>query len=500
MSKAGFVFVNLELGVPTVTPARSNTSDSHKLDAGKNYVPTNIIHPNILMIEPCSSCLCEISGSLSSLCNSTSGQCQCKQNIEERDCSQCMEGTYNLQQSNPSGCQPCFCSGQSSNCTSARGYAATVIRTLFNESAIHGWTTINNQTSISYNSSAGIVLEPNTATYLQAPSIFGGNKLSSYSQYLTVAIDASNTMIRTSFFPADVILLSGETRIGANFSIPFFNAGLIALQVHLHESVGWTDMTTSLAVDAFMLQSILASLDGIYITASYSDPVVINAIMLDTVQQSSVVEDEVAWVEQCSCPPNYQGLSCEQCASGYTRSSNGSCIPCQCNGFSDSCDSETGACSNCSNYTTGKFCELCQSGTYGEPLQKIPCQLCPCPRTSELEQITVDCSFNVTLGQVVCFNCPPGHTGLQCESCINGYFGDPTGDLTGIPTTCSDCQCNGNIDYDNPEACNKTSGICLQCLNNTFGDQCEACADGYYGDAIIAKNCSGMSVGFKRIL
>ena len=266
-----------------------------------------------------------------------------------------MEGTYNLQQSNPSGCQPCFCSGQSTNCTSASGYAATVISTLFNESAIHGWTAIDNQTNISYNSSIGIVLEPNTATYLQAPSIFGGNKLSSYNQYLTVTIDVSHTTIRTTVLPADVVLLSDETRVGANFSMAFFDAGLIVLQVHLHESAGWTDMTASLTIDAFILQSVLSSLDSIYITASYSDPVVINAIMLDTVQQSSVGEDEVPWVEQCSCPPNYKGLSCEQCGDGYTRSSNGSCVPCQCNGFSDSCDSGTGACTNCSNYTTGRF-------------------------------------------------------------------------------------------------------------------------------------------------
>ena len=449
-----------------------------------------------MLIEHCSSCSCEISGSFSSLCNNFTGQCQCKQNVEGRDCSQCVEGTYNLCQSNPSGCQPCFCSGESFNCTSASGYTAVVITTRFNESASHGWTTIYNQTSISYNASTGIILEPNTATYLQAPSIFGGNKLSSYNQYLTVVIDTSHEMIGTTIFPADVILLSDETRIGANFSVASIDAGLIILQVRLHESSGWIDMTTNLPINAFILQSVLFSLDNVYITASYSDPVVINAIMLDTVQQSSVGEDQVAWVEQCSCPPNYNGLSCEQCANGYTRSSNRSCVPCQCNGFSDSCNSEIGVCTNCSNYTTGRFCEICQPGTYGEPLQQIHCQLCPCPRTSEPGQFSADCSFNATLSQVVCFNCPPGHTGLKCESCSNGYFGDPTGDLTGTPTTCSDCQCNGNIDYDNPEACNKTSGICLQCLNNTVGDQCEVCADGYYGDAIAAKNCSGMFVGF----
>ena len=81
-------------------------------------------------------------------------------------------------------------------------------------------------------------------------------------------------------------------------------------------------------------------------------------------------------------------------------------------------------------------------------------------------------------------------TGQQCESCINGYFGDPTGNF-GIPTLCSDCQCSGNIDTIDPNACDRLTGLCIGCLFNTTGDQCERCLDGLYGDAIVAKNCTG---------
>ena len=53
-------------------------------------------------------------------------------------------------------------------------------------------------------------------------------------------------------------------------------------------------------------------------------------------------------VEQCQCPPNYQGLSCEECALGYYRVSSGPyggyCVKCQCNGHSDTCDVNTGVC------------------------------------------------------------------------------------------------------------------------------------------------------------
>ena len=34
-------------------------------------------------------------------------------------CDECSEGFYNLQESNPNGCDPCFCFGISQACTSS---------------------------------------------------------------------------------------------------------------------------------------------------------------------------------------------------------------------------------------------------------------------------------------------------------------------------------------------------------------------------------------------
>lgn len=53
-------------------------------------------------------------------------------------------------------------------------------------------------------------------------------------------------------------------------------------------------------------------------------------------------------VEQCQCPVNYIGTSCEQCAPGYYRSKQGpylgACVPCQCNNRATICDPDSGEC------------------------------------------------------------------------------------------------------------------------------------------------------------
>ena len=51
-------------------------------------------------------------------------------------------------------------------------------------------------------------------------------------------------------------------------------------------------------------------------------------------------------------------------------------------------------------------------------------------------------------------------------------------DLNGVG--CVECSCNGHGDETNG-VCNSTTGVCF-CKDNTYGDHCEQCIDGYYGD------------------
>ena len=69
---------------------------------------------------------------------------------------------------------------------------------------------------------------------------------------------------------------------------------------------------------------------------------------MDTGVERNTGGGRASSVEDCSCPTGYKGLSCEDCAPGYARSTSGlylgTCKPCECNGKSNSCDPEFGTC------------------------------------------------------------------------------------------------------------------------------------------------------------
>ncbi|KRT80924.1 hypothetical protein AMK59_5060, partial [Oryctes borbonicus] len=88
-------------------------------------------------------------------------------------------------------------------------------------------------------------------------------------------------------------------------------------------------------------------------------------------------------------------------------------------------------------------------------------------------------------GDDIYCDCMEGYAGPRCQYCGNGYFGKPE-----VPDDyCKECECNGNIDPSMPDACDRITGDCLRCLNNTYGTGCALCGPGYYGDAITRKDC-----------
>ncbi|XP_005319496.2 laminin subunit beta-1 [Ictidomys tridecemlineatus] len=183
---------------------------------------------------------------------------------------------------------------------------------------------------------------------------------------------------------------------------------------------------------------------------------------------------------QCHCFHGVYARQCDQCLPGYWGFP--SCQPCQCNGHADDCDSVTGECLGCQDYTTGHNCERCLAGYYGDPIigSGDHCRPCPCPDgPGSGRQFARSCYQDPVTLQLACV-CDPGYIGSRCEDCASGYFGNPSN----VGGSCQPCQCHHNIDTTDPEACDKETGRCLKCLYHTEGDHCQFCRFGYYGDAL----------------
>ncbi|KAM6465704.1 laminin subunit alpha-2 isoform 3-T3 [Liasis olivaceus] len=77
-------------------------------------------------------------------------------------------------------------------------------------------------------------------------------------------------------------------------------------------------------------------------------------------------------------------------------------------------------------------------------------------------------------------DCPVGYFGLSCEACSPGFYrlasphsGRRPGPALGA---CVPCSC-----YGHSEMCDPETSVCQNCRHNTYGDQCERCAVGFYG-------------------
>ena len=200
-------------------------------------------------------------------------------------------------------------------------------------------------------------------------------------------------------------------------------------------------------------------------------------------------------VEQCVCPPQYEGLSCQDPADGYYRKpkkpdnsgkDGGDIIDeiklCDCNRYSYICDRETGVCSNCRYNTAGDHCERCADGYYGNTTlgNRDACQPCACPLVDAANNFSPTCAQQGD--GYVCLNCSEGHTGPHCEQCAPGYYGNPL-----IPgDKCKPCDCNP--EGATSQECDRLSGQCT-CYRGIIGRRCDECMDRFavYGGTCKCK-------------
>ncbi|XP_051974136.1 laminin subunit beta-1-like isoform X2 [Xyrauchen texanus] len=119
---------------------------------------------------------------------------------------------------------------------------------------------------------------------------------------------------------------------------------------------------------------------------------------------------------QCPCLPGVKGQQCDLCVPNTWNINSGKgCQPCQCNpehSYSSSCDLLSGQCS-CKPGFGGRTCEECRELFWGDP--EVKCHACDCdPRGIATQQC------NKMSGECLCVE---GVVGRRCDSCGRGYLG-----------------------------------------------------------------------------
>ncbi|XP_057713602.1 laminin subunit gamma-1 [Corythoichthys intestinalis] len=435
----------------------------------------------------CRPCSCSAAGSTQE-CDVNTGQCRCKENVEGFTCDRCKPGFFNMDPDSAEGCSPCFCFLHSSVCESASGFSVHTVSSTF-ERDDERWTGQQRDSSsvpVNWSPSGqdiSLISEDYFPMYFVAPDKFLGDQLLSFGQNLSLSFRVERRDTRLS---AEDLVLEGA---GLRVAVPLIAQGNAYPSEHkahyvfrLHNSA---DYPWRPAVSHSDFQKLLHNLTAIKIRGTYSEKSAghLDDVTLVTARQGPGTP--ARWVEHCTCPLGYEGRRCERCATGYRRArpllgAFSDCEACHCNGHSDACNPDTGAC-DCQHNTGGLSCERCRDGFYGDATKgtSLDCQPCPCPAGAT-------CAAIPKTDQVVCTNCPTGTTGKRCELCDDGFFGDPLGQ-GGPVRACRACKCSDNIDPNAVGNCDRETGQCLKCIYNTDGFFCDRCKDGFYGNPLAAE-------------
>ncbi|CAD5219384.1 unnamed protein product [Bursaphelenchus okinawaensis] len=194
------------------------------------------------------------------------------------------------------------------------------------------------------------------------------------------------------------------------------------------------------------------------------------------------------------CLHNTDGIECENCKEGFFGDAKTrSCHQCVCNSLgtnttAGACDRVTGQC-HCYPDVVGQQCDQCAPQHFDLASGK-GCQACECDPLGVIDgpdgQPHLEC--NKIDGKC---QCKEGRGGRTCSECQDYYWGNP---LSG---ECKRCECDptGSASYQ----CHRNNGTCI-CKPGSGGPLCNQCARGYTGNWPHCQACGECFDNWDKIL
>ncbi|XP_071494817.1 LOW QUALITY PROTEIN: usherin-like [Diadema antillarum] len=423
----------------------------------------------------CNLCNCLTNGTVAGnpICTRVNGTCDCKPFTTGRTCDTCQTGYFDLQATNPNGCEPCECD-----------QAGTV----------NGSITCHQETGLCTCKANVIGDKCDRCNYgfynLAASNLLGCqpcgcNAFGSASVYCNPEGGQCQCMLSTEGRTCD------ECRDGF-YGLRQNGCSQCDCEEAGTEPGTACDKETGQCVCKANVQGLrcdqcapetynlqLSSVQGCTPCSCNTPGTVNGSRTCDTV------------TGQCECKANVLGQTCNSCAPNtfnLSATNVDGCTSCGCDaagtqlGASGAvlvCDQNSGQCS-CLTNRIGRQCDMCAGGFYLAPNGGRGCLPCDCQPLGTEPNSVCD---GVT-GQCQCRSGDSGVTGRRCNSCLTGYFNfDPN---TGRCESC-DCDPRGSLNT----TCDANTGQC-ECKDLVTGRQCDTCRAG--SSNLRASNPQGCSM------
>ncbi|NXL36266.1 USH2A protein, partial [Glaucidium brasilianum] len=423
--------------------------------AGKNCELCKDFHyrqagADLSAVDVCKPCDCYATGTKnkSLLCDNIGGQCNCKRHVSGRQCNQCQEGFYNLQQSNPDGCSPCNCNTSGTvngdiTCHQNSGQCkckANVIG-LRCDSCNFGFKALR------YSNEDGC--EPCWCNSHGSVNQFC-NPLSGQCSCKERVKGLHCDTCMDNFYGLDVTGCKAcECNIAGSFSGTVCDAK--TGQCACKPNVGGRQCNECL--DGY--HKVQENLSFVCLPC--------NCDKAGTVDGSLLCDKSTG---QCPCKAGVTGLQCSRCmlhTYNLSMSNLLGCQRCDCDALGTLagtvCDHISGQCV-CLPQRQGRRCNECKPGFYFSPSSVTGCLPCLCHIAGSVNQIC-----DKLTGQCICQDASV--TGQTCEHCKELYFG-----FDSVTGRCQHCNCHpaGAISG----TCHLVTGQCV-CKQFVTGLKCDNC-------------------------